>query len=92
MYLCMGYTGEKAAEIKESYIEAFNKMYEALQTRHNSLQAQYNKAWLEYELASAKASEAGRALSILGKKIKPACKQQLEDIHRQIQPNLELVS
>ncbi len=65
-------------------------MYEVLQSRHNSLQAQYNRAWLEYELASHKASEAGRALAIIGKQIKPACKQQIDDIFNQMQPQLEL--
>ena len=89
MFLCMGYTGEKAAEIKERYIDAFNKMHDALLDRQNNLQSQYNRAWLDYELASAKASDAGRALNILGKQVKPACKQQIDDIFKQMQPSLE---
>lgn len=89
MLLAMGYNGSKAMQMKLAYINAFNNMHDALLKRHNSLQAQYNKAWLEYELASSKASDAGRALNILGKQIKPACKQQIDNIFDQMQPALK---
>lgn len=38
MFLTMGLTGAKAAQIKESYIHAFNHMAELLSKQHNQLQ------------------------------------------------------
>lgn len=43
MFLVMGFTGEKAAKIKEAYINAFNAMAEELDKKHSSLQHTFDQ-------------------------------------------------
>lgn len=61
MFLVMGFTGKKAALIKEAYINAFNDMAERLS---GGIESGYTQAHVEscWRLASSLASEAQRAL------------------------------
>lgn len=92
MLLCMGYTGKKALQIKLAYIDAFNKMNDLLVSQQHSLQAKFNEADYNYLLASEYASEAGKALNILGKKIKPACKSERDQLFNELQIALDFNS
>lgn len=85
MFLVMGFTGKQAARLKEAYINEFNRMSDALNQRQNSLMFQYNKITIAYDTATKNASDAGRALSILGKQIKPDLQERLEQLEQQMQ-------
>ena len=87
-FVAMGFTGKEAAKFKEDYINAFNEMHDFLNSEQLSLIAQFNKALLEFERASDIASQAGRTLSVFGRKIKPLAAEKVADIERQIQPLL----
>ncbi len=76
MFLCMGYTGKQASQIKETYINAFNAMYEALINQGLNMQELFNQADCDYKLIDRHASHAGRALNFFGKIAKPQAKQK----------------
>ncbi len=86
IFLVMGFTGEKAAQIKESYINAFNWMYEQLTNISNSYMTMLNKAMLQFKQEQSIASYAGRTLRqwqeskpmLEGKINEIACKAQLK--------------
>lgn len=48
MFLVMGFTGQKAAAIKEAFIEAFNRMAEFIHSQAMGAWERFNAAWLEY--------------------------------------------
>ncbi|WP_227430386.1 Rha family transcriptional regulator [Psychrobacter sp. I-STPA6b] len=85
MFLVMGFTGKKAARLKEAYINEFNRMSNILNQRQNSLMYQYNKIIIAYDNASLNASNAGRALAVLGKRVKPELQERLEKLEAQMQ-------
>ena len=85
VFLVMGFTGKKSAQFKEAYINEFNRMADFLNKKNSSLMYQYNKVSLEFDMASKNASEAGRALSILGKQVKPTMRERLEQLEKQMQ-------
>ena len=87
-FVAMGFTGKEAARFKEDYINAFNEMHDFLNSEQLSLIAQFNKALLEFERASDIASQAGRTLSVFGRKIKPLAAERVAELERQIQPLL----
>lgn len=87
-FVAMGFTGKKAAQFKESYINAFDEMSSYINSQNLTLIAQFNKAYLEFERASDIASQAGRNLSLYGRKIKPLAAEKVADLERQIQPLL----
>ena len=87
-FIAMGFTGKEAAKFKEDHINAFNEMHDFLNSEQLSLIAQFNKALLEFEQASDIASQAGRTLSVFGRKIKPLAAEKVAEIERQIQPLL----
>lgn len=62
MFLVMGFTGKKAARIKEAYINAFDWMADQLQQQVFSITAELNAASLAYTQAEAGASACGRGL------------------------------
>lgn len=62
IFLIMGFTGEKAAQIKEAYIDAFNWMAEQLHKMQNSYMKQRNDLMLEYMKEKDIASLSGRLL------------------------------
>ncbi|MDO5611315.1 MAG: Rha family transcriptional regulator [Pseudomonadota bacterium] len=45
MFLVMGFTGAKAAVMKEAFIEAFNRMAEFIQTQALGQWERWNAAW-----------------------------------------------
>lgn len=85
MFLVMGFTGKQAAKLKEAYINEFNRMSDILNQRQNSLMYQYNKITIDYDIATRNASNAGRALAMLGKQIKPDLQERLESLEQQMQ-------
>lgn len=85
MFLVMGFTGKQAAGLKETYINEFNRMSDALNQRQNSLMYQYNKVSIAYDTATRSASDAGRALSLLGKQVKPDLQDRLDKLEKQMQ-------
>lgn len=91
IFLVMGFTGEKAAQFKEMYINAFNEMHEQLQQMNNGLIMQFNRALLEFEKFADLASSAGRTLSIVGKQLKPEAKARVTSLKDKIQPNLFII-
>lgn len=87
-FIAMGFTGKEAAKFKEDYINAFNEMHNFLNSEQLSLIAQFNKALLEFEQASDIASQAGRTLSVFGRKIKPLAAEKVAALESQLQPQL----
>ena len=85
IFLVMGFTGRQAARLKETYINEFNRMSDALSQRQNSLMYQYNKVTIAYDTATRNASDAGRALAMLGKQIKPDLQERLDNLEKQMQ-------
>ena len=87
-FIAMGFTGKQAAQFKESYINAFDEMSNYINSQNLTLISQFNKAFLEFERASDIASQAGRNLSLYGRKIKPMAAEKVAELERQIQPLL----
>lgn len=85
IFLVMGFTGKQAAKLKEAYINEFNRMSDVLNQRQNSLMYQYNKVSIAYDAATRNASDAGRALAVLGKQIKPDLQEHLEQLEQKMQ-------
>lgn len=85
IFLVMGFTGKQAAKLKEAYINEFNRMNDILNQRQNSLMYQYNKVSIAYDTATRSASDAGRALAMLGKQIKPDLQERLDKLEQQMQ-------
>ena len=87
VFLVMGFTGKDAAKFKEDYINAFNEMYDFIKSQ-NTLMGEFNKALLEFEKFSDLASQAGRTLSHVGKKLKPQALEKVEKIKSELQPDI----
>lgn len=85
IFLVMGFTGKQAAKLKEAYINEFNRMSEILNQRQDSLMYQYNKVSIAYDTATRNASDAGRALAMLGKQVKPDLQDRLDKLEKQMQ-------
>lgn len=85
IFLVMGFTGKQAAKLKEAYINEFNRMSDILNQRQSSLMYQYNKVSIAYDTATRNASDAGRALSLLGKQVKPDLQERLDKLEKQMQ-------
>lgn len=63
MFLVMGFTGPKAAEVKEAFIDAFNEMAEFIQAQANGALKRWEVAYLEYRHDHDHASRCGKDLS-----------------------------
>lgn len=63
MFLAMGFTGQKAAEVKEAFIAAFNEMAEFIQAQASGALARWEVAYLEYRHDQDHASRCGKDLS-----------------------------
>ena len=46
---------------------------------------QYNKVTIAYDTATRNASDAGRALAMLGKQVKPDLQERLDKLEKQMQ-------
>jgi len=88
VFLAMGFTGKQAAAFKEAYINAFNQMADVLQFKHNDLFLQLARAETAYQAASEQASFHGRGLRLQGQIIKPALRNGIHELIKQIQPEL----
>jgi Rha family phage regulatory protein len=86
--LAMGFNGEDAMDWKIQYIEAFNQMADMLQFKNNDLFLQLARAETAYQAASEQASFHGRGLRLQGQIIKPALRNGIHELIKQIQPEL----
>ena len=87
IFLIMGFTGEKAAQIKEAYIDAFNWMAEQLHKMQNSYMKQRNDLMLEYMKEKDIASLSGRLLRKWQDK-KPRYQSRMKELEEQGQIKL----
>jgi Rha family phage regulatory protein len=83
-FLCMGFTGKKAAEWKEKYISAFNSMEQSLFTIENRMN-QLSKTHTEIKDAGSKWSRMGHEIS----KAKKENKRLSSELVKEIQTELE---
>jgi Rha family phage regulatory protein len=84
-FLCMGYTGKKAAKYKEEYISEFNRMAETL----NSISSRINKL----EIEGREIKKLGREWSELGREINKSKKDHVEATNKlmdEVQLKLEI--
>ncbi|HED4877397.1 TPA: Rha family transcriptional regulator [Stenotrophomonas maltophilia] len=63
MFLVMGFTGPKAAEVKEAFINAFNEMAEFIQSQASGALMRWEVAYLEFRHDQDHASRCGKDLS-----------------------------
>ncbi len=88
IFLVMGFTGVKAAEIKEAYISAFNQMANYIQQQKGLLHLldRNEKA----ECASKAKASHGARLMLIRKKEKPILLKERQELEQQLQPRLFL--
>lgn len=91
MFLVMGFTGKKAAKIKEAYINAFDWMYEQISNINNSYMEMLNKAMLQFKQEQNIASYAGRTLRHW-QDSKPILESKINEIASKAQLKLELAN
>lgn len=91
MFLVMGFTGKKAAKIKEAYINAFDWMYEQISNINNSYMEMLNKAMLQFKQEQSIASYAGRTLR-QWQDSKPMLESKINEIASKAQLKLELAN
>lgn len=89
MFLVMGFTGKKAARIKEAYINAFNWMAEQLQQEVFGITEQLNAVTKDYVRAEVKASDCGRGLR-QWQELKPNLELRIEQLKAIAQLPLKL--
>jgi Rha family phage regulatory protein len=82
-FLCMGFTGKKAAKWKEEYINAFNAMEKALLST-SPLLDEINTITRKIEADTFNASTAGRILSNY-KTVKPENEKLMQDAFEKVQ-------
>lgn len=63
MLLVMGFTGQKAIQIKEAFIAAFNEMADFIRSQAEGAMRRFDVAYLEYRHDQDQASRAGRFLA-----------------------------
>lgn len=88
VFLVMGFTGKKAGQFKEDYINAFNEMYDYINNDHKQLYKEYVDALEQFQKFSNLASEAGRTLNLVGKKLKPRALLKVNELEESMQYNL----
>lgn len=62
MFLVMGFTGAKAAAVKEAFIEAFNRMADYIRSQATGAMERWSAAYAEYREAQQHASACGKDL------------------------------
>ena len=90
IFLVMGFTGSKAAKFKEDYINAFNEMLDYINNEQKQLYKEYVDALEQFEKFSELASQAGRTLNLVGKKLKPRALIKVNELEKSMQYNLFL--
>ena len=83
-FLCMGYTGKKAAQFKEAYIAEFNSMANTLNSLANRINAASKKT-SEIEGLGREWSELGRMVNREKKKHKQAIARLMEEVQIKIE-------
>ncbi|MTC48963.1 Rha family transcriptional regulator [Providencia alcalifaciens] len=83
--LVMGFSGSKAGQIKEAYINAFNWMKGKLSELNNSLEAESNAVMLEYMKEKDVASMSGRLLNRWGRVKKPQLLSRISKLEQKRQ-------
>lgn len=63
MFLVMGFSGQKAARVKESFIAAFNEMGEFIRMQADGAMRRWEVAYLEYRHDHSHASRCGKDLA-----------------------------
>ena len=90
VFLVMGFTGSKAAKFKEDYINAFNEMHDYINSEQKQLYKEYVDALEQFEKFSELASQAGKTLNFVGKKLKPKALAKVNELEKSMQYNLFL--
>ena len=90
IFLVMGFTGSKAAKFKEDYINAFNEMHDYINSEQKQLYKEYVDALEQFEKFSELASQAGKTLNFVGKKLKPKALVRVNELEKSMQYNLFL--
>ncbi len=90
IFLVMGFTGSKAAKFKEDYINAFNEMHDYINSEQKQLYKEYVDALEQFERFSELASQAGKTLNLVGKKLKPRALVKVNELEKSMQYNLFL--
>ena len=90
VFLVMGFTGSKAAKFKEDYINAFNEMHDYINSEQKQLYKEYVDALEQFEKFSELASQAGKTLNFVGKKLKPKALVRVNELEKSMQYNLFL--
>ena len=87
MFAAMGFTGTKAAELKEAYIAAFNDMAGQLRNQSADLWAQM-QALISKEVSSQVRASFGSHLMLKRKKEVPSLREERGLLEGQLQPSL----
>ena len=90
IFLVMGFTGSKAAKFKEDYINAFNEMHDYINSEQKQLYKEYVDALEQFEKFSELASQAGKTLNFVGKKLKPKALVRVNELEKSMRYNLFL--
>ena len=90
VFLVMGFTGSKVAKFKEDYINAFNEMHDYINSEQKQLYKEYIDALEQFEKFSELASQAGKTLNLVGKKLKPKALVKVNELEKSMQYNLFL--
>ena len=90
IFLVMGFTGSKAAKFKEDYINAFNEMHDYINIEQKQLYKEYVDALEQFGKFSELASQAGKTLNFVGKKLKPKALVRVNELEKSMQYNLFL--
>ena len=90
VFLVMGFTGSKAAKFKEDYINAFNEMHDYINSEQKQVYKEYVDALGQFEKFSELASQAGKTLNLVGKKLKPKALVKVNELEKSMQYNLFL--
>ena len=91
VFLVMGFTGKKAAEFKEWYINEFNRMADKLAVEQDDIAL--DGLCIDWAQVTSNLTQAGRYLSVAGNQTKPSIEQRIAKIMLRKQPelpNLEL--
>ena len=87
-FLISRMSGRVSDQFVEMYINAYEEMAQLLIHEENSLHFQLNQLTLQYMSAEDGASNAGRNLQHLGKKVKPELRRQIQELIDRIQLTL----
>lgn len=89
-FLISRMSGRVSDQFVEMYINAYEEMAQQLIHEENSLYFQLNQLTSQYMYAEDGASNAGRNLQYLGKKVKPELKHKIQELIDKIQLKLPL--